>query len=95
VLPQHGWAAEGPDLSGFAALVEGRLVDFLEAPEVTLLDGRGTESAFGGVTSRDLRVVLPDGRVLTEGPDGTMSVAAPPLARDGLARWGLTWVDAW
>jgi len=70
LLPQHGWLARGEGLLGYSALVEGRRADFLQSPEVTVLDGRGRPTDFGGLTARDLVVRFPDGRRLEEQADG-------------------------
>lgn len=71
LLPQNGWLARGDGgLLAYSALVEGRRADFLQAPEVTVLDGRGRLTNFGGLTARDLVVRFPDGWRLEEQADG-------------------------
>jgi len=73
LLPEHGWLARGPDgLLAYSALVEGHRADFLQAPEVTVLDGRGRLINFGGPTARDLVVRFPDGWRLEEQADGSL-----------------------
>jgi hypothetical protein len=60
-------------LEAFSALVSGHRADYLRAGEIELLDGRGHETQVGDFTAELLRVRFPDGRVLAERPDGTLS----------------------
>jgi hypothetical protein len=77
-LPLHGWLLSGPDgLLAYSALSEGRRVDYLWTPAYTLLDGRGQTTFFGPLSTTDLKVVFADGRVLSEGPGGLVSVSRP------------------
>ncbi len=71
-LPPDGWAVDAPDLFAYSALREGSRVDFVQAPDYLLLDGRGVEVDFGVATARDLVIRFDDGRVLEEGPGGRM-----------------------
>ncbi len=76
-LPPDGWLVDGADLDAYSALVDGRRVDFLRAPQWTLYDGRGTPTTFpDGATATWLRVVRADGRVVEGRGDG--SVIATP-----------------
>jgi hypothetical protein len=72
VLPPDGWAVDAPDLFAFSAQLEGRRIDFVQAPDYVLLDGRGADVEVAGATARDLVIRFDDGRVLEEGEDGTM-----------------------
>jgi hypothetical protein len=74
-LPRHGWLAVGDDLQAYSATIGGRRVDVLSAPDVALIDGRGTDLQAAGLSGRDLVVRLPDGRRVVESPDGSLSVA--------------------
>ena len=68
----------GPDgLLAYSALAEGRRVDYLSTPAYTLLDGRGQPTFFGPLSTTDLKIVFADGRVLSEGPGGVVSVGRP------------------
>jgi hypothetical protein len=89
LLPQNGWLARGDGgLLGYSALVEGRRADFLQAPEVTVLDGRGRLTNFGGFSARDLVVRFPDGWRLEEQTDGRLVWVGPTMdvGGDGCAR---------
>jgi hypothetical protein len=73
VLPTHGWLARADDgLLAYSARVDGRQVDYLAAPEVTLLDGRGEVVRIGAIQARDLKVVWADGSTIEEMPDGSL-----------------------
>lgn len=77
-LPRHGWLVTGPDgFLAYSALAEGRRVDYLWTPEYVLLDGRGQTTFFGSLSSKDLKVVFIDGRVLTEGQGGGLVLTGP------------------
>lgn len=77
LLPADGWLVEGPGVFGFSALLDGRRVDRMVTPGVSLLDGRGEEATVAGETARDLVVRFADGRVLAEGPGGELGWRDP------------------
>jgi hypothetical protein len=77
-LPRSGWLATGPDgFLAYSARVEGRRVDYLATADYTLMDGRGHETLFGTESATDLKVVFADGRVLTEGAGGRLTMSPP------------------
>ncbi len=81
-LPQHGWLARGEGgLLGYSALIEGHQADYLQAPDVTVLDGRGRLTDFGGLVARDLVVRFADGWRLEEQGDGRLEWVGAQAAR--------------
>ncbi len=78
LLPTHGWLALGEDgLLAYSALVEGHRVDYLRAPEIRVMDGRGRATDFEGRAATDLRVELPDGRAIVEEAGGVLVWRGP------------------
>lgn len=74
-LPPDGWLVDGADIDGYSALVDGRRVDHLRAPQWTLYDGRGADTAFrDGGRATWLRIVRADGRVIEGRADGSVAV---------------------
>jgi hypothetical protein len=77
-LPSNGWLARGAGgLLAYSALFDGRRVDVLDAPEWTLLDGRGRPLPYGSRSSEHLTVFLADGRVLREDASGEIGLESP------------------
>ena len=72
VLPPKGWAVDAPDLFAFSASLEGRRIDYVQAGDYVLLDGRGADVEVAGRAARDLVIYFDDGRVLEEGAAGQM-----------------------
>jgi hypothetical protein len=78
LLPEQGWLALGEDgLVAYSALVEGRHVDYLRAPELRLMDGRGRATNFEGEFVTDLVLRFADGMRLVEQPGGTLEWVGP------------------
>lgn len=77
LLPADGWVAEGANIAGYSALVDGRRIDRMVTPGMRLLDGRGVVTTVAGETARDLRIRMADGRTLEEQPDGSLRWFVP------------------
>lgn len=74
-LPTYGWLATGDDhFLAYSAVQDGRRVDLVSAPEVTLIDGRGVYWSAAGLAGTDLAIRLADGRRIEEVPGGDLRV---------------------
>ncbi|GGD82442.1 fibronectin type III domain-containing protein [Paenibacillus nasutitermitis] len=59
-LDTNGWVASNPGRSflAYSALIGGHRVDYADTPDYTMADGRGTDTNFGTVAAKGMKVIV-------------------------------------